>query len=219
MIGRHAGRLDKIPPALVRLAARQWRQEQALQPTFQRQVLAVLRRYGDMAATAAREVLAPKQDLQDVFSSAVILERMPVASIRADLEAVYAALYAEMFRLTQELLTASMGLELTDPGRIQAQLSEFARQRTGLLDLSRAARTSILRSLEEARTQGLTEDAMIDLIRDAVPRGRWLSVETRARILVRSESRYGANIATATSAQQLGITQILVLRREAWTDR
>ena len=211
LISRHAGRMETIPPHLLRLAARQWRREQALQPRFEEEIIRVLKRYGDMAATAAREVLAPKQSLQDVFSSGVILERMPIASIQADMTEVYTALYEEMFRLTQEILTASIGLELTDPGRIQAQLQEFARQRTGLLDLSKAARTSILQSLEEARTKGLTEDAMIDLIRDAVPRGHSLSVETRARIIARTESRFSSNISTAATAQQLGITQVLVL--------
>ena len=90
-------------------------------------------------------------------------------------------------------------------------LLNAAQERVALLDLTQGARRSILTSLEEARTQGLSEDAMIDLIREAVPRGRWLSTETRARILVRSETRYSSNIATAAAAEQMGTNRVLVL--------
>jgi HK97 family phage portal protein len=210
-IGRHAGRLETIPAHLLRLADRQWRREQALQPGFQQELVRVLQRYGEAAATAAREVLAPKQNLQDVFSSGVIVERIPLMSIQADMEAVYTKMYTEMFGLTQELLIAALGVEPTDPERVQAHLSEFARQRAGMLDLPKQSRQSILRTLEDARVNGLTEDQMIDLIRDRVPAGRWSSIEERARAIARTESRYGANLATSAYAEQIGTNRVLVL--------
>ena len=75
-------------------------------------------------------------------------------------------------------------------------LNHVARERVALLDLEKEARSAILRSLDEARRAGMTEDQMVDLIRERVPAGRWRSAETRAVILARSESRFSSNMAT-----------------------
>ena len=218
-IARHAERLETIPPHLLRLAARQWRREQALQGTYQREIERVLRRYGDLSALAAKEVMTTKQELTDYINSRVILERVPMASITADLELVYQALYAEMLKLTLEIMTAALDVEPTEVGRIQDMLNNVARERVALLDLPTEARQGILRSLEEARLAGMSEEGLADLIRERVPAGRWRSVETRATIIARSESRLGSNLSTARYADQIGARLLALDGRLGPTDQ
>jgi hypothetical protein len=120
-------------------------------------------------------------------------------------------MYEIMVALTLKLMTEALNLEPVNPARIQRQLRMFAHDRVGLLDLDGEARESILRSLDEARVQGLNEDQMIELIKDRVPSGRWSSPEVRSQILVRTEARMAQNLAVTTYAREAGIDRVLIL--------
>jgi HK97 family phage portal protein len=211
LISRHAPRLDTPPRAALRLAARLWRGQQAAQPAFERRLIEVLRRYGTMVATAARDVLGPKQSLEDLIAASVIHERIPFVAIRAELAAVYAEMYAQMLELTLKALTEAGQAELTDLSRVQRALQAAARERVGLLDLATEARAAILETFETARAQGLGEDALIAVLREQVPSGRWTSPEVRAQIIARHESRVGTNLAASEYARESGMGRVLIL--------
>lgn len=204
IIGRQVQRLERPPQSAVRLANRLWRDDQKAQPQFQRMIADVLRQYGSRARLAAKEILFPqKQDLSYLTNVGIIQERMPVASIQAELAEVYAKMYEVMLGLTLEAIKDALDVEVTNPARIAAQLSNLARERVGLLDLSNEARSAILRTLEEAQAAGLDEDAVLKLLEDRIPAGRWGSVETRARIIARTEGRLASNISTSQAAQDM----------------
>ena len=147
----------------------------------------MFQRYAEAAATAAREVLNPqKASVENTIRTAIVHERLPLAQVRFELEGVYRELYQAMMDMLVTTLTAAEHPALTDPARIQRTLAMAAGERVALIDLSGEARHAILDTLEKATAAGLSEDDMIAAVRDAVPRGRWLSVETRAQIIVQN---------------------------------
>ena len=211
-ISRHASRLDQPPRAMMRLAAKLWREEQKLLPGFQSQIAAILRRYGDYVAVAAREVVPTKQpNFDDLIQTAIITERVPLTVVRFELAEVYAAYYAQMAEMTATILQAAMDLPLTDTTALQAQVRMEARDRVRLLDLDNETRRNVVTILEQARVEEWTEEALSDALRVKVPSGRWSTPDIRAEIMARTESRFASNMATTRYAQQQGMGRVLVL--------
>jgi hypothetical protein len=210
-IGRYAQRLEKPPTNLRRVATRLMREEQRLQPRFQQMILPVLQRYGEHAATATREIFPTKVSVQDMIRTSMVHERLPIASISVELRAVYEEIGAIMTDLITDLYKSALNLELTSDARLKTMVQQAAGERVLLLDLPTEARASILRTLDEATQQGLSEEAVIDLIKERVPAGRWSTSELRSKIIARSESRYAGNIAASQFASESGAGRVLVL--------
>lgn len=211
LIGRTARRVEHPPRTALVLGAKLWRQQVAVQKRFEPLVRRVFERYAEAAGTAARELLKPeKASVENVIRTAILHERLPLAQIKFELEGVYRELYAEMLELLVKALGELDHPEFTDPTRVLRQIQMAAAPRVGLLDLTTEARTNILTTLEKATQSGLSEDEMIAAIRDALPRGRWLSIDTRAEILVRTESRYAMNLAAAGYARDQGLRMLVL---------
>jgi hypothetical protein len=121
--------------------------------------------------------------------------------------------------MTIQTIQAALGEELTDPARVEAQVRMLARERVGLLDLTEEARTAILKTLEEAQTAGLDEEAMLRLLEERVPAGRWQSSDMRARVIARTESRLASNLSTASYARQAGVNLLVFDARLGPTDQ
>jgi hypothetical protein len=218
-IGRQARRLARPPASVTRLATRLWTDQGTAAQAFESRLRQVFRRYGHAAATAAREVLRPEKALADnTVRTAIISERLPLLQIRAELSAVYRELYQAMMDLLVAALDDAGFATLTAPSLVQSHLQMVAQERVGLLDLTTEARTAILETLEQATAAGLSEDAMISAIQDAVPRGRWLSIETRAQIIARTESRYATSIAASRYAREQGMSMLILDARLGPTD-
>jgi HK97 family phage portal protein len=220
IIGRHVRRISTVPTAAKRLADRLWKQDQAVQPQLQAMLMPVFEKYGRMARVAAQEILFPqKQDLTHLFSAGVIMDRTPIMSIKADLADVFEQIYDLMAKMTIQTIQAALGEELTDPARVEAQVRMLARERVGLLDLTEEARTAILKTLEEAQTAGLDEEAMLRLLEERVPAGRSQSSDMRARVIARTESRLASNLSTASYARQAGVNLLVFDARLGPTDQ
>jgi HK97 family phage portal protein len=219
-IGRHAGRMDNPPRHLVRLGNRLWRAERRLHVRFEKSMVKVLQQYGRMVRTAAQEILLPpkKADIEDLIRTHVVVERVPFIAIRAELETVYRELYQEMVELTLKIMREAAEVEPTDPGRIDRHISMLARERVRMLDLTTEARDGILQILAEGRTQGLDEEAMIQMIEQRIPAGRWRSVETRAQTIVQTETRFAQNMTSAQIGRDLGARLLCVDARLGPTD-
>jgi HK97 family phage portal protein len=209
-LGRTARSMDKPPQSILRLAARLSREETRVRKRFEPAIRRVFDRYAEAVSTAAREILKPqKASAENIVRAAIIGERLPMVQVSAELGAVYQELYQAMLEMLTKALREAGQPELTSPSRIQAHLQMLAQDRIGLLDLSHEARIAILDTLEQATVAGLSEDDMITAIKDAVPRGRWLSVDTRAQIIARTESRFSLNMASSQYAREQGL-QMLV---------
>jgi hypothetical protein len=210
-IGRHAQRLETTPTSLKRVASRIMRQEKRLQPKFRRMILPVLQRHGERAATATREIFPQKARPEDIIRMAIVHERIPLASVAFEMAEVYEQIGSQMVDLLTEAYKSGLGLELTSEARVRALVQHAAAERVRLLDFDGESKEAILRSLDEATQQGLGEEAVVQMIRDRVPAGRWSSSEMRAQIIARSESRYLANVATARYAEESGAGRVLIL--------
>ena len=210
-IGRHAGRMDNPPRALLRLAAQLERAQQKLLPSFQSQIVAVLRRYGEHIVVAARELVQKQPNLEDLIRTSIILERSPTVVIRFEMAQIYEDLYNRMAEETVAILGTALDLPAVDMPALQASIRMEARERVRLLDLDNESRQNIASILEQARTEGLDEEAVADMLRTKVPSGRWTTPDIRAGIISRNELRFSANLATAKYAQQQGIGRVLVL--------
>jgi HK97 family phage portal protein len=210
-IGRTARRMDTPPQSILRLAAKLWRAQVPIQRRYEPKIREVFARYAERVALATGEVLRPqKASVENVIRTAIIHERIPLAQIRFELEAVYREMYAEMLELFMKAMLEAGHPDLTDPARVLRQLNMAAGQRAVLLDLSAEARSAILSTLEQATAAGLSEEEMVAAIKDAVPRGRWRTIEMRAEIIARTESRYSLALASAGYAREHGMS-LLVL--------
>jgi HK97 family phage portal protein len=217
-IGRRAGRMAQPPRQLLRLAARLWREEQKVIARYTPEIAAILARYGDFVATAAREVIPKQASLADMLQMSVITERTPIAMVRFELAEVFQRLYDDMADLTVKLLQEALDLPATEVEVIQRQLRMEARERVRLLDLEGESRTNILKILEQARTEGWDEDQLAAALREQVPAGRWTTPEIRATIIARSESRYSGNLAVSSMARDLGAKVLILDARLGPTD-
>jgi hypothetical protein len=210
-IGRRAARMDKPPAAMMRVATRIMREERKLQPTFQRLILSVLRRYGGHAVTAMRELVPLKASAEDIVRTAIVHERLPLAGVRFEFGRIYEQIAAEMAAVIVKAFREGLQLELTTDARIRAIVQQAAQERVTLLDLAGEARDALLRSIDEATQQGLSEDALVELVRQRVPSGRWSTPDIRAEIISRTESRYFANLASSRIADEIGSGKCLIL--------
>jgi hypothetical protein len=219
LIGRHVRRVDRIPPRVIALAGKLWRAQVPIQRRYEPKIREVFARYAELVATAAREALQPqKASVENTLRTAIISQRVPLAQVRFELEAVYREMYAEMLELFTKAMMEAGQPDLTDAARVKRQLSMAAGQRAVLLDLSAEARSAILETLEQATAAGLSEEEMVAAIKDAVPRGRWTSTQVRAEIIARTESRYSLALAASGYAREHGMRVLILDARLGPTD-
>jgi HK97 family phage portal protein len=218
-IGRTARRMDTPPQSILRLAAKLWRAQVPIQRRYEPKIREVFARYAERVALATGEVLRPqKASVENVIRTAIIHERIPLAQVRFELEAVYREMYAEMLELFTKAMLEAGHPDLTDPARVLRQLNMAAGQRAVLLDLSAEARSAILSTLEQATAAGLSEDEMVAAIKDAVPRGRWRTIEMRAQVISQTESRYSLALAASGYAREHGLRMLILDARLGPTD-
>ena len=105
----------------------------------------------------------------------------------------YAGQYLHVASMTFDALntTMNLGVNLTD--YMQSAILKTGGRRLGLLDLPQQTKDSLFNALEKARAEGLGADAMAKIIAKEVSAGPWLTAETRAQVIARTETKYAQN--------------------------
>ncbi len=135
-----------------------------------------------------------KQDLS--AADRAIVDQILLGSTAKDLG--YGPQYLNVLRATHSTIETvmSLGVNLTEPME-QAAIAQGGTRR-GLIDLTEQTRTSMYRTVAAGREAGFGAKRIAELIRDEIPAGPWLSTQTRAEVIARTEAKFAQNESSLT---------------------
>ena len=96
------------------------------------------------------------------------------------------------------------------PDPVAVRIAESGGTRVGLIDLKKQVRDRLFTTIAEAREQGLGADAIARLIRNDIPKGPWSSVQVRARIIARTETKFAQNQSMIEFAKASGAERAMI---------
>lgn len=158
---------------------------------------------------------------EDIALLATIFDAIDVAAAQAELQAAlevgYTAIAGEAFSVmrTSTLAQAAGGdggdigidIAFTLDDAAQQRVLQNAGVRAGLIDLDAQTRDALFDALAEGRADGLAGDALARRIRERIEAGPWRDVETRARVIARTEGAHAANMSTLEAARAMPETE------------
>lgn len=174
---------------------------------------------GEAAAEAARAELgaddspksAPagetKSDDDELISA--ILRRLGIAAHQTTFRRVYEAQYLSIARATARAgELAGLGASLPDP--VARAVIGAGGRRSGLVDLDAQTRKALFDALALGRAEGEGATQLAARIGAEVEGGPWASLETRARTIARTETKYAQNVSTLERARDAGVSHFVV---------
>jgi hypothetical protein len=105
----------------------------------------------------------------------------------------YGGQYLDVAKATFDAIDATVGLGVNLTDWMQAAILKTSGRRLGMLDLHEETKDAMFKALEQARSEGLGADAMANRIAQTVSAGPWKTVETRAQVIARTETKYAQN--------------------------
>jgi HK97 family phage portal protein len=163
---------------------------------FKSRVRATLEHLGDSAAHAYRAAAAKSYgaaELKDAEKDKLVVDEifdnMELEVAKSQLRAEFGSQFVSVAHETLQV-TAAAGIVLDGPDPVQVELLKRGGTRAGLVDLTEPARQKAFAILADARARGLGVDETARELREAIPAGPWGSIETRADIIARTETRY-----------------------------
>ncbi len=102
---------------------------------------------------------------------------------------------------------SNFGIEFQLDDAAQQRVLQEAGLRSGLLDLDAQTRDALFDALAEGRAEGLAGENLARRIRDRIEAGPWRDVETRARVIARTEGAHAANTSTLEAARAMPDTE------------
>jgi hypothetical protein len=128
--------------------------------------------------------------------------------------------YLRVAKQTFETVNSVMGLGVNLTDDVETRILTEGGKRVGLIDLSKQSREAVFRALEEAREAGEGPLQAARRIRDHVSRGRYLSPETRAKVIARTETKYAQNVSSLEAYRTSGtIDRIQIVDGQLGPDR
>lgn len=138
--------------------------------------------------------------------SEIISSLVDFGPTRNALRETYASEYDKIARATFGEANTALGLGVNLPDPAAVRIAQRGGTRVGLVDLQKQVKDRLFTTIAEAREQGLGPEAIARQIRADIPQGRWSTVEIRARVIARTETKFAQNasmieFAKATNAQ------------------
>lgn len=107
-------------------------------------------------------------------------------------------------------MNSAIGLAANLPDSASVRILADGGRKLGLLDLKEQTRKNLFKALAESREIGEGADAIARRIRDQIPKGPWRDVQTRARVIARTETKYAQNRSMMEYTRASGATQARV---------
>lgn len=123
----------------------------------------------------------------------------------------YGPHYLRVLRATLGTINAvfTLGVDLDDP--LERRVVAEGGTRMGLIDMTAQTREAMYQTLEAARAAGMGPVESARLLRDGISAGPWGSVQTRAMVIARTETKWAQNVsAMAVYTQADTVTGIQV---------
>lgn len=200
-----AKRLTRLQARILRARDESFKR---LSAAFEKKVTVVLERYGEVAE---RAYLNSAKGAEDFLRVETIFSSMDLPKIRQDMRALFGAHYVSVHNDNMGTL-AGMGVGVNLPDSVQVEILSQGGTRAGLVDLTDSARSRALRIIEQGREQGLGVEEVARQLRSAIPAGRFESVDTRARMIARNETRFAQTQSSLRAYRTIdGVDRVLMI--------
>lgn len=110
---------------------------------------------------------------------------------------------ARALKQTLDTVQTALNLEIEVPATAEKALIKAGGTRSGLIDVKKQTKDSIMRAIAQGRKDKLDPKAIADLIKDEVPKGRYTKAGSsyRAELISRTEVKFAQNSASLTVYQ------------------
>lgn len=163
---------------------------------------------GARAEAAARLILKEDEKQltpEDATAADAIIEAMAMDDITPLYAQIMSVHYLEVAEGSTSLAMEVMGLATGIPDPVARAIVATGGTRAGLVDLTKQSRDALFKALEAGRAEGLAGDSLARSIRSQIEKGPWASVETRARIIARTETKHAQRISTLQMGSENGV--------------
>ena len=191
------------------------RQEDGLAKAMDGRLTKFFAAFGKAAAKAARPILdrtdlAPKEEkAADDATVAAILEALGIEAHRTTFRGLFEGHFLDVAKAVSEASELA-GISGSLPDPVARAVTAAGGRRSGLIDLGKQSRSALFEAIAEGRSEGEGAAALAARIAEHVEAGPWGSVETRARTIARTETKYAQNVSTIERAKAANVEQFIV---------
>lgn len=196
------------------------RQESGLAKAMDQRLTKFFRGFGKAASAAARpllerEDLTPKADGAEYEEKAddllveSILDALGIGAHRTTFAGVFEGHYLDVAKAVSEAANLA-GISGSLPDPVARSVVAAGGRRSGLIDLGKQSRAALFDALAEGRAEGEGAEALAARIAGHVEAGPWGTVETRARTIARTETKYAQNVSTIERAKAANVERFIV---------
>ncbi|MEZ5790493.1 MAG: hypothetical protein R3D34_06790 [Nitratireductor sp.] len=143
------------------------------------------------------------QEKSDALILLDILQKMGIAVWEASFREVFERHYLQV---AEEVAKAGelVGIATNLPDPVARSVMAAGGRRAGLIDLNEQSRRAIFEALAEGRAQGEGVEQLARRIASEVGAGPWMTAQTRAMIIARTETKFAQNASTLAIGRQAG---------------
>lgn len=196
------------------------RQEEPLTKAMNQRLVKYFKGLGKVAAAAARPLLeqedlsSPKdgadyEEKADELLVESILEQLGIDAHRTTFSGVFEAHYLDVAKTVSDAAELA-GISGTLPDPVARAIVGAGGRRAGMIDLGKQSRSALFDAIAEGRAEGEGAEALAARIAQHIEAGPWASVETRARTIARTETKYAQNVSTLERAKAANVERFIV---------
>ena len=163
-----------------------------------------LERHGRLLAAAVKQSELTPGDIalaDDLFT------QLDIENAKRAIQEAFEQGFLEVAIEVSGTVGSTFGIEFQLTDAAQQRVLQEAGLRSGLLDLDAQTRDALFDALAEGRAEGLAGENLARRIRERIESGPWRDVETRARVIARTEGAHAANTSTLEAARAMPNTE------------
>ena len=163
-----------------------------------------LERHGRLLAAAVKQSEFTPGDIalaDDLFT------QLDIENAKRAIQEAFEQGFLEVAIEVSGTVGSTFGIEFELTDQAQQRVLNEAGLRMGLLDLDAQTRDALFDALAEGRAEGLAGENLARRIRERIESGPWRDVETRARVIARTEGAHAANTSTLEAARAMPDTE------------
>ncbi len=163
----------------------------------------------DTADLSPPKALDGEETKSDDLLVGQILDALGIDAHRSALSRVFEGHFLDVAKAVSDAGELA-GISGTLPDPVARSIVGAGGRRAGLVDLGKQSRAALFDALAEGRAEGEGAEALAARIAQHVEAGPWVSIETRARTIARTETKYAQNVSTLERAKAANVQRFIV---------
>lgn len=140
---------------------------------------------------------------------------LAAAGVTAWIKTRFSPIYERMYKKVGTITAATLTRErvpVTKRDKIESRMIREGGKRLGLLDINKQTKESLFRIVDVGRELGLNPNQTAEMIRDMVPKGRYVNAGStyRAEMIARSEVLHGQRIASLEAYRHSSAVEMVI---------